>query len=471
MSLDNTHFGAEQIAKFLDGKKNLFFVGIGGVSMCSLARISQLRGYNVSGYDRSKTDTTVELENYGIKVFYEEDASHVENCDILIYTVAISENNPEYSTAKSKGIPCISRADYLGYLMSSYKCRIGICGMHGKSTTTSMTEALFSTAGLNPTVNCGANMRHAGSSHVIGENDYFIFEACEYKDSFLDFYPSIAIVLNIEMDHVDYFHSMEQIRESFNKFMCRTNNGIALVNSCDDDVMKATEGFEGTVVTFGIEDKNADYYADNIKISKGKGNFDIFHDGKFLCHLSLNVPGSYCILDALASSAAAHICGISPEMITKGISEFRGTSRRLEECGKTKNGADIFSDYAHHPTEITATLITAADMGYDNVYCVFQPHTYSRTSELFDNFAKSLSENITEAIIAPIYSARETNSYGVSSEALCDKIKSFYGNARFIAQFEDIATYLQETAKPEDMVLIMGAGDITKVIKYLKEEN
>lgn len=471
MALDNTHFGASEIEKILKDKKRLFFDGIGGVSMCSLARISKLRGFEVSGYDRARTSVTDQLTAEGICVYYEAGAEHVNNCDALIYTVAIPADNPEYKTALSRGIPCISRADYLGYLMSGYKHRIGISGMHGKSTTTSMTEAAFTAAGLDPTVSCGALMKDVGSAHRIGSEDYFIFEACEYMDSFLDFYPTVAVILNIEMDHVDYFHSMEQIRASYNAFIKRTNGGIALINCCDDDVMKAAEGFDGKTVTFGVQAKDADYCADDISFVSGCGRFSVYYKGEKLCRIELKVPGAHCICDALAAVSAAHLCGADPELAANGLSGFEGAGRRMDKCGKTVKGADIYSDYAHHPTEIATTLAAAAQMNYERVFCVFQPHTYSRTSELFDDFAEALSGHAYEVILAPIYSARETNTYGVSSEALADAVKKNSQKCRFIGQFEDIAEYLEKTATANDMIIVMGAGDITKVINHLNKED
>ncbi len=471
MALDNTNFGAGVISKILDGKKSLFFCGIGGVSMCSLAHISRLRGHEVSGYDRTRTPVTEELESLGITVYYEEDASHIEGIDALIYTVAIPETNPEYAAAKKKGIPCISRADYLGYLMSGYGQRIGISGMHGKSTTTSMTEIVFTEAGLDPTASCGAVMKDVGGYHRIGGEDFFVFEACEYMDSFHSFYPTIAVVLNIEMDHVDYFKSMKQIHESYRKFMALTDGGIALVNCADDDVMEAAKGFEGRLVTFGVECDGADYRADDITFVHGCGHFNIYYKNELLCHVELAVAGAHCICDALAAAAACHLCGGEGEAIARGLAKFRGAGRRMDRADRDADcGAAVYSDYAHHPTEIAVTLSAAAQMDYERVFCVFQPHTYSRTAELFDDFAESLANGgAHEMILAPIYSARETNIYGTSSEALSDKIDSLGANARFIAQFTDIADYLNENATENDMIIIMGAGDITKVIPYLNK--
>ena len=471
MSLPNTHFGAEKIASLVEGGgKNIFFAGIGGISMCSLAYISKLRGHTVSGYDRTPSKITRDLEASGIPVYYENDASRIDGADILVYTVAIPEDTPEYKAAKERGIPCISRADYLGYLMSGYRESIGVSGMHGKSTTTSMLEKIFTSAGVDPTVSCGAVMNDTGTAHRIGSDDTFIFEACEYMDSFLDFYPTTAVILNIEMDHVDYFHSMEQIESSYAKFAAKTEpDGCAVVNIGDDNVMRAISGYRGHLVTFGVERRDADYSAENISFNRGCGSFDILHKGKILCSVSLKVFGAHSICDALAAAAASHTAGISPEAIEAGLSSYEGAGRRMEYCGRAKSGAEIYSDYAHHPTEISTTCAAAVKMGFDRVVCVFQPHTYSRTKELFDDFSSALAHSgASEIILSKIYSARETNTLGVSSQALAASIRKTDKKAISFEDFTDIASYLKETTREGDMILIMGAGDIPAVIELIK---
>ncbi len=470
MALENTHYGAAEIARMLEGTNKLFFAGIGGVSMCSLARISHLRGYEVSGYDRAASSITAALEKMGIDVYYENDARHIDGCGMLVYTVAIPADTPEYAEALRLGIPCVSRADYLGYIMSGYGCRIGLSGMHGKTTTTSMTAKIFADAGLDPTVSCGGVMKDVGSEYRIGGEEYFVFEACEYMDSFLDFYPSMAVVLNIEMDHVDYFHSMDQIRDSYRAFMAKTGkDGIALVNMCDDDVMKASEGYEGRLVTFGVEKDDADYAALQLVYEYGCAEFDFVYRGERLTRIKLNVPGAHCVCDALAAAAAAHLSGVDPEVIRESLLTFEGAGRRMDPMGDARCGAAIYSDYAHHPTEIATTLDAVSQMNFNRVYCVFQPHTYSRTAELFDDFADALAhKGIHEIILAPIYSARETNTYNVASEDLCNAINDRGVKSRFIGQFEDIADYLNKNGAHGDMLLIMGAGDITKTIAHLQ---
>ncbi len=471
LALPNTHYGAEKIKEIIGTTpKKLFFIGIGGVSMCSLAYISKLRGHKVEGYDRTCSKTTVELEESGIKVYYENDPSHIDGCDAVVYTVAIPADTPEYKTALERGIPCISRADYLGYMMVGYKNSIGVSGMHGKSTTTAMLEKIFVAAGEDPTVNCGASMNDTGSCHRIGGEKNFIFEACEYMDSFLDFYPTLAVILNIELDHVDYFHSMSQIEESYGKFAAKTGkNGFAVVNMCDDNVMRAVEGYEGHIVTFGIECKDADYSAENIVFKGARGRFDVYFKGKPLSHVELRVFGAHSVCDALAAFAASHVLGLDPEKISKGLSEYEGTGRRMESVGKTTKGADIYSDYAHHPTEIHATLEILSDMDYDRVFCLFQPHTFSRTKILFDDFVNVLSDNsCSEIVLSKIYSARESNTLGVSSEQLAERIRENGKKATCFEDFTDIAAYLNEAADKNDLIIVMGAGDIVAVIPMIK---
>lgn len=471
MALPNTHFGAEYIDDLLkDGSKKLFFAGIGGVSMCSLAYISKLRGHLVTGYDRTPSSTTRNLEAEGIKVYYETDEAHIDGIDALIYTVAIPPDTPEYKAALERGIPCISRADYLGYLMSGYKNSIGVSGTHGKSTTTSMLEKIFATAGVDPTVSCGAVMADTGTAHRIGSEDSFIFEACEYMDSFLDFYPTVAVILNVELDHVDYFSSLEQMEESFGKFADKTGeDGYAIVNLCDPNVMRSVENYKGHLVTFGVECKEADYSAENIVYYRGMGRFDLVSKGKKLCRIELAVFGAHSVVDALAAAVTAYVMGIDPEMIAKGLALYSGAARRMEYMGQSVKGADIYSDYAHHPTEITTTLEAACEIGYRRVFCVFQPHTYSRTKELFDDFVSALyNSGCYEIILSGIYSARERDTLGVSSELLAEEIRRRGKKATCFEDFSDIAAYVSEVASSDDCIIVMGAGDIPVIIEKMK---
>lgn len=469
MSIPNTHFGREYISSLLSGKKKLFFAGIGGVSMCSLAHISMLRGHEVAGYDRTPSKFTRSLEEAGIRVYYESSADHMDGVDALIYTVAIPETNAEYVRAVELGIPRISRADFLGYIMSTYKYRIGVSGMHGKSTTTSMLEGIYTEAGASPTVSCGAIMKDVGSTHVIGHGDTFIFEACEYMDSFLDFYPTTAVILNIELDHVDYFKSMEQIHSSFGKFAALTgDDGIVVANACDTDVKSALSGYKGRLVTFGVECAEADYNATGIEYSGGKVYFDLACRGKLIGRVNVKIPGEHYVWDATAAIAAALENGIPADAAIRAIERFNGAARRMEFCGKTDAGAEVYTDYAHHPTELAAAISTARHMERGRLVCVFQPHTYSRTAEFIDDFAEALADPcVTEVIVNDIYAARETDTLGMSAPLLVDKIRARGGNAQYIPDFGDIADYLKENFGAGDMLLIIGAGDINAVTRML----
>ena len=470
MSTPNTHFGAATIGHMLTGARSLFFIGIGGVNMSSLAELSLRCGYKVAGSDRTETDLTRSLEKSGITVYYSHDASHVSGFDAVIYTVAIDPDNPEYKTALALQIPCISRADYLGYIMTSYKHRIGICGMHGKSTTTAICSTAFRAAGTDPTVLCGAVMPDAGSTYRIGSGNLFIFEACEYMDSFLDFNPTVAVILNIEMDHPDYFKSITQIRRSFANFAAITGpSGTAIVNADDSNVKLAMSTYPGRLVTFSSrermeddEEPPADFQAASIDLSSGFPSFDILVKGTFSAHISLVIPGRHNISNALAAFAAAYVCGLPPEKVAAGISGFCGAGRRMEFKGKFL-GADVYSDYGHHPTEIRCTLEGCRDLGYKRIFCVYQPHTYTRTAALFPDFVASL-RHADRPILLDIYAAREPDTYGVSSRQLAEEIGD---NASYAPDLASAAGILAEEAGEGDAVIIMGAGDLYHIFPYL----
>jgi len=469
MSLPNTHFGAPYIENLLKTPKKIFFAGIGGISMCSLAWIAKLRGHLVSGYDRTPTAITKQLSEDGITVYHKADESHVEGIDLLVYTVAMPETNPEYAAALQKGIPAVSRADFLGYVMTSYRNRVGVSGMHGKSTTTSILERIYTLSGRDPVVSCGATMKAVGTPYRIGRGDDFLFEACEYMDSFLDFYPTTAIILNIEMDHVDYFHSMKQITDSFAAFLDRTGpDGTAVVNLDDENVMEAAKNYKGRLITFGVKTDEAMYTAKNIRYEKACPAFDLFFRGEKLTEIKMSVPGSHIVPDALAAAAAAHTDSISPEDIASALAAFGGAERRMDYCGKTAKGAAVYTDYAHHPTEILTTLKTATEMGFGKIYSVFQPHTYSRTNDLFEDFAEALSSvPLEQMMLADIYPARETNIWGVSSEKLAAAIEKRGCLCHAFPDFNQIIDTLLGNAGEGDMILVMGAGDINTIIKNL----
>lgn len=466
MATPNTHYGAAAITQMIDGAKHIHFIGVGGVMMSSLALITHQLGYSVSGTDRTRTAVTKSLEADGITVCYEHSADAAYGADMVVYTVAISPDNPEYAYAKAEGIPCISRADYLGYIMLGYTRRVGVAGMHGKSTCTSMCAQIFVDAGADPTVLSGATTACLDGAYRIGGKDDFIFEACEYMDSFLDFNPSIAVILNVEMEHVDYFKSMEQIRTSFGKYAALTGeSGFAVVNGDDPEVMASVEQYPGCTVMFGIDSEYAMFRAVNLTYENGYPAFDILLDGEHFSHIQLSVPGKHNVYNALAAAGVAHLCGICADDIARGLHAFGGAGRRMEYKGRV-NGASVYDDYGHHPTEVAATLQGIGQMGFDRVFCVFQPHTFSRTAQLADQFAGAFA-TADRVILVDIYAAREKDSRGISSAKLAAKIGA---RACYIPEYEKIAELLTGEVTEHDAVVVMGAGDVYRLFDCLPLE-
>ncbi len=466
MATDNTHFGAAEIGRMLNDCKSIYFIGIGGINMSSLAHLSFVRGYKVGGSDRTESELTRRLEDCGIEINYCHKAENIDNYDAAVYTVAISPDNEEYVRAMERGIPCISRADYLGYIMTGFGRRIGVSGMHGKSTCTSMCALTFMLAGADPTVLSGAELCEMDGAYRIGKSENFIFEACEYMDSFLDFNPNIAVILNIEMDHVDYFKSIEHIRSSYGKYAdIAGKDGIAVINCDDDDVLLATRNFEGKRISFGINNENADLRAVNISADRGRYSFDILKGGKLLCPVSMAVTGYHNIYNALATAAVAVASGLSADDIKRGLEAFRGAKRRMEYKGKL-SGADVYDDYGHHPTEVKTTLEGAKKFAEGRLWCVFQSHTYSRTKALLDEFALAF-DAADKVIIVDIYPARETDTLGMSPAVMAERI-----GERAIAcpRMEDAAELLRSEVRAGDMVVIMGAGNINRMFKILEAD-
>ena len=462
MSVENTHYGATAIAKMLSGVTSIYFIGIGGINMSSLAHISHIRGYRVGGSDQMQTALTDRLADAGIEIFYSHEASHIDTYDAVVYTVAIANDNPEYTAARAKNIPCISRADFLGYIMTGYRNRIGVSGMHGKSTCTSMCALSFMNAGADPTVLSGATLAQMEGAYRIGSEDNFIFEACEYMDSFLHFNPNIAVILNIELDHVDYFKSITQVRRSFSDYAAITGpDGYAVVNGDDDNVRLAMAGYVGTAVTFGLG-ANCDYTAQNISYISGMAAFDVYFRGVYAAHIELSVPGSHNIYNALAAFAAAMICGLDPETVADGLSHYLGAGRRMEYKGKWMD-VDVYDDYAHHPTEIAVTLRGFRDMGFGRLFCIYQPHTYSRTAALWDDFVTAL-DTADRVLTVDIYAAREKDTLGVSSEGLAAAIG---GKATYCPSFEDAIAILSAECRTGDVIVVMGAGTVYRIFPHM----
>lgn len=470
MSTPNTHLGAKAIENIMNGcsDKEIFFLGAGGIMMSSLALLTHRAGFSVRGSDRSESALTRKLTDEGIAVLYGHSESNLgERCGALVYTVAVSPDNPEYSRAQREGIPCISRADYLGYIMTKYKNRVGIAGMHGKSSCTSMCAQIFLDAAhsgnsSDPTIVSGATYESMGGAYYLGDDDNFIFEACEYMDSFLDFNPTVAVLLNAEMEHVDYFKSIEQIRESFAKYASIVGrDGTVIYNIDDENTVISAGRVDANKISFGLSDA-ADMRAVNVDLNVFPIEFDVLYRGEHFVHVSLPSFGKHSVYNALAAIAASISCGISAEDIVTGLKNFKGAGRRMELKGEI-NGARVYDDYGHHPTEVKATLMGARTACQGRLICVFQPHTYSRTAALADQFVEAFSE-ADKVILADIYAAREENIYGISSEELAKLVgdKATYGG-----DFDSIANMLKEMAQKDDMVIVMGAGDIFKVFAKL----
>ncbi|MBQ8447667.1 MAG: UDP-N-acetylmuramate--L-alanine ligase [Clostridia bacterium] len=454
----------EETYEALENAKKIFFVGIGGISMSSIAFVFKSKGYEVSGSDRAESDMTRKLSAAGIKVYRGHDAANVAGADALIYTGAVNEQNPEIAEAKRMGLPIIYRADALGYMMKKYGTRIGVSGSHGKSTCTAMLSHVLIASGADPTVMCGAETAEMGGAYRVGEKKDFVFEACEYKDSFLGFFPSVAVVLNIDLDHTDYFTGgLEQIKGSFRKYamLAIDDGGHAVANADDENTVSALAGLPR--VTFGVKNE-ADFRAENISYAGGFAAFDIVKRGEPFCHIRMSIPGEHNIYNALACAAACDIAGVAREDIGRYISDFTGLSRRFEKKGSV-GGAEVYIDYAHHPRELRAAVAAARKLCGGKLICVFEPHTYSRTYSLFSEFAASFGE-ADSVIFTDIYAAREVNTYGVSSSQLALATRG----GEYASSYADAAEKIRARAGEGDLVLVLGAGTVTEVAKLLVSE-
>ncbi len=445
----------------IDKTKTVMFAGIGGISMSALAQMLLRDGYSVSGYDMKRTALTEKMELMGIEIAYSFEDIVFDNVGLIVYTKALTKEHFVLVEAAKRNIPAIDRPVLLGAIMQKDRRRIGIAGTHGKSTSTGMLSQIFlSDPTLDPTIMIGAQLPILGDSYRVGSGGDFIFEACEYKDAFLDFCPNIAVVLNVELDHTDYFSGIDSMVESFSKYIAKCGKkGVAIVNADNANAVRASlmaREKVGKILYFSAE-STADIYADNVKMNMGCAEFDAFVNGELYAHMKLAIPGKFNISNALAVAGAAYVCGIPREAVEKGVSAFGGVKRRFERrC--VVNGAVIVDDYAHHPDEIRATVSTACGIA-KRVIAVFQPHTYTRTRDLFDKITKAF-DGCAEVIFADIYSAREADIYGINSQMLADATP----NGRYIGGFDEISNYLRSVAREGDIILIMGAGDINRLV-------
>ncbi len=452
-----------------DKNKNIHFIGIGGISMSGLAEILIKNGYTVSGSDMKLSHITNKLKENGVEIYIGHNGDNIKNVDLVVYTAAISPDNPEIIKAKELNIPLMDRAEFLGNIMKGHKYNVAVAGTHGKTTTTSMIAHIILNEDVDPTILVGGELDAIGGNVLAGHSDYFITEACEYKASFLKFFPYIGTITNIDADHLDYYKDINHIKETFIKFINLIPKEGYLVANVEDENVKTilhNHDYKCTILTYGIN--NGMLKAKNISYNElGCATFDVFKDDHMLFQINLSVPGQHNVLNALASIGTSLILDLLKGSIVDGLSSFKGTHRRFELKG-TKDGVTVIDDYAHHPTEIKATLSAAKNYPHNKIFCVFQPHTYSRTISLFEDFSNSFF-NMDNLILADIYPAREKDTGVISSNMLGDRIREKNVNCVNLHSFNGIVDYLKDNLKEGDILLTMGAGDVVKVGEmYLK---
>ena len=454
-----------------NNNQHIHFIGIGGISMSGLAEILNYEGFTITGSDIKESGITDSLRAQGIKVSIGQKAENIEDgTDLVVYTAAVKHDNPEMLAAEAKGITVIERATLLGAIMDRYKNSIAVSGTHGKTTTTSMISEIIMAAKLDPTITVGGILQSINGNIRLGSSDYFIAEACEYFDSFLHFKPYVGVILTVDADHLDYFKNLENIRHSFHKFAGNiADNGTLVINTAVDNYKELTDGIKAKVVTYSSTDSNADVSATNLTVTeKGAYHFDIVRNGKPECHVALKVPGKHNVDNALAAFAAAKAFDVDNSAIVAGLESYTGTDRRFQYKGKF-NGVTLIDDYAHHPTEIKATLAAAKNIEKNKLWCIFQPHTYSRTYNLINEFSTAF-ENADKIIVADIYAAREKDTGLINSKQLAEHIRANGKDAEYVGDFEAIKDYVRKNCSEGDLLITMGAGDVYLIGEALVED-
>ncbi len=459
----------------LNGKKHIHFIGIGGSGMYPLAQILHSQGYYLTGSDNNETETLDAVRKMGIPVFVGQRAENIEGADLIVHTAAIMADNPELIASKASGVPVLERSELLGIVTGWYDNAICISGTHGKTTTTSMLTQILYTAKVDLSAFIGGKLPCIGGSGRAGKSDIMVCEACEFVDTFLKLFPDVAVILNIDEDHLDYFKNLDNIIKSFHKFSEMATKAL-IINGDDENTLKAIEGVDGKeIISFGVDSKN-DFYAENItKVSGMETKYTLMHRGEALGEITLHVAGVHNVLNSLAAAASAVYAGVDFENIAKGLSDFRGAGRRFEHIGTSK-GITIVDDYAHHPTELSVTLSAAMEMGYNKVWAVFQPFTFSRTAILLDEFVEALSiPDVT--VLTDIMGSREKNTYNIYTEDLAEKLSNAvyfkqdktaeYTDERKYQNFDDVCDYICENANEGDLVITLGCGDVYKVAKMI----
>lgn len=439
----------------LKTRKHIHFIGIGGSGMFPMVQILHSEGFYITGSDNNETETTKIERKMGIPVTLGQAAENIEGADLIVYTAAIMADNPELIAAKASGVPCLERSDMLGLLTRRYSKAVCVAGTHGKTTTSAMIAQTLLEGGFDPSAFIGGKVKALGGSGRAGKSDIFVVEACEFVDTFLKLSNDISVILNIDNDHLDYFGSIENSIKSFRKF-ASNSTGPVIVNGDDANTMKAVEGLDKEIITFGWSNKN-DYYAADVRFLGGaKSGYTLMHHGKPICEIRLSIPGKHNILNSMACAAVCLYLGMNPDEMAEHIDKFPGAGRRFEILGEV-NGVTIADDYAHHPTEIAATLKAAKEMDFHEVWAVFQPFTYSRTALLMDDFVTALSV-ADHVVMSEIMGSREKNTYNIYTRDLAEKIP---GSVWFNT-FKEMADYTMSHAKPGDLVITLGCGDVYK---------
>ncbi len=439
----------------LKTRKHIHFIGIGGSGMFPMVQILHSEGFYITGSDNNETETTKIERKMGIPVTLGQAAENIEGADLIVYTAAIMADNPELIAAKASGVPCLERSDMLGLLTRRYSKAVCVAGTHGKTTTSAMIAQTLLEGGFDPSAFIGGKVKALGGSGRAGKSDIFVVEACEFVDTFLKLSNDISVILNIDNDHLDYFGSIENSIKSFRKF-ASNSTGPVIVNGDDANTMKAVEGLDKEIITFGWSNKN-DYYAADVRFLGGaKSGYTLMHHGKPICEIRLSIPGKHNILNSMACAVVCLYLGMNPEEMAEHIDKFPGAGRRFEILGEV-NGVTIADDYAHHPTEIAATLKAAKEMDFHEVWAVFQPFTYSRTALLMDDFVTALSV-ADHVVMSEIMGSREKNTYNIYTKDLAEKIP---GSVWFNT-FKEMADYTMSHAKPGDLVITLGCGDVYK---------
>lgn len=448
--MNETH----DIRQLLIPGKRVHLAGIGGVSMCALAEVLHQQGLTVQGSDMSESATLRHLRELGITAEVGHSAENLGDADLVIRTAAIHDSNPEIAGAIARGIPVYERAQAWGAIMQSYRNAVCFAGTHGKTTATSMATHIFMAAKADPTVMIGGTLPLLGSGYRVGQGDTILMESCEYCNSFLSFFPTVAVLLNVEADHLDFFKDLVDIEHSFHRFAeLVPESGFVLVNADDCGAMESVRGLDKPILTFGVENA-ADFRAENLTWENGFPSFDITRQGMPYAHIKLQVPGMHNVLNALSAAAAACVLGIDGKAVADGLASFTGAGRRFQYKGSF-NGAEVYDDYAHHPSELHALLTTVQTLGYRRVICAFQPHTYTRTHALFHEFVEELRlPDVT--VLGEIYAAREKNDLGISS---ADLVKEIPGSV-YCSTLDKVTEALRRIAQPGDLILTVGAGDI-----------